>query len=482
MITRKIKDIISGLDAVLPEGAGEMECTSIAYDSRRVTPDGLFVAVRGFTVDGHKYLQKAFDNGAAAAIVEEADLNIDRVQCIISDTRAALPVLAYNFYSKEIAGMRLIGVTGTNGKTTTAYLVKSLLDQAGYHAGMIGTIAHVVGQKSVVANNTTPESVDICAMLAEMHMAGQEDCVMEVSSHALALHRVDGLKYKVAVFSNLTRDHLDFHADMEEYFQVKKKLFHLLDDDGTAVVNLDDPYGARLYEELDANKIGFSVNQSADVAMIHGESTLEGVRFTAATPAGEIEINSSLLGDFSFANILSVIAVGIALKMDPGKIKAGIEAMHAVPGRLEKVRLDGGRLAVVDYSHTPDALEKALKTLRPLTPGKLKVVFGCGGNRDKVKRPQMGEIAARLADEVFVTSDNPRFEEPAAIIEDILAGIPQRETIRVEENRRTAIGLAIKNSSDGDVILVAGKGHEDYQEIKGVKYPFSDRLVIEESA
>jgi UDP-N-acetylmuramoyl-L-alanyl-D-glutamate--2,6-diaminopimelate ligase len=452
--------------------------SSLNYDSRKVQKGSLFFAIKGYFADGHTFLKQVAAKGAAAAVVETIDETIDLAQYRVADTRQALAQIAAEFYAPEIEQLIKVGITGTNGKTTISYLVKSILETAGISCGLIGTIRYEVGKQNKQAWNTTPESTDLYYMLYQMHQQGQQSCVMEVSSHALTLHRVAGLKFDTAVFTNLTQDHLDFHHDLESYFSAKKRLFDYLTADGTAVLNSDDGYGNRLSQQLSCQKITYGFNAQAHVHARSYKSTISGIRLIAQTPAGELVINSPLIGKFNIENILAALAVGCVLNIGRDHLVTGIERLDRVSGRLEPIAMDNDRIAVVDYAHTPDALEKALMVLKELVTGNLWVVFGCGGNRDKTKRPLMGAIAQRIADKVVVTSDNPRFEEPQDIIKQIVAGMKQTGEFYITEDRRQAIRYALEQSGKGDIILIAGKGHEDYQEIKGIKYPFDDRKTI----
>ncbi len=452
----------------------------VVYDSRKVEEMSLFVAIQGYSTDGHNYLKNALDHGAVAAIVEKENSEVNIPQYLVKDSRMALASIASEFYRPEIDSMRVIGITGTNGKTTTSFLIRSILNAARLYSGLIGTIHYDIGGELIQAWNTTPESVDLFQMMYDMYQQDQRGCVLEASSHGLALHRLDGIKFEIAVFTNLSQDHLDFHTDFEDYYQAKKSLFSHLKPEGSAIINSDDPYGQRLLGELQSKYIDFSVSGKAAVTATHWESSLSGVTFLAQTSRGKINITSPLIGKFNIENILAAISAGIALDIDLVTIKRGIESVSRVPGRLEPVPVNIDKTVIVDYSHTPDALEKALHVLADMTDRNLWVVFGCGGDRDKKKRPLMGKIAVQIADRVIISSDNPRSESPESIINEILGGINDRQKVEVEVNRRKAIQLALKNASAGDTILVAGKGHENYQEINGIKYPFDDRQVIRE--
>ena len=459
-----------------------LDIKKVVYDSRKVEDSSLFVAIHGYSTDGHHFLKEAENRGAVAAIVEKKNAEISIPQYTVKDSRKALASIATEFYRPEIDEMHVVGITGTNGKTTTSFLIRSVLNAARMYSGLIGTIHYDIGGELIQAWNTTPESVDLVQMMYDMYQHNQRGCVLEASSHGLALHRLDGIQFEIAVFTNLSQDHLDFHADFEDYYQAKKLLFSKLKPGGYAIINVDDPHGQRLLKEIDSNTIDFSESGKAAVTATHWDSSLSGVTLLAETPKGKINITSPLIGKFNIENILAAISAGIAMDVDLLTIKHGIESVSRVQGRLEPVSISQDNTVIVDYCHTPDALEKALHVLAEMTDNKLWVVFGCGGDRDKKKRPLMGRIATKIADRVIITSDNPRTESPDAIIQEILTGVNNNTPVEVEVQRRDAIQRALENASAGDTILVAGKGHENYQEINGIKYPFDDRQVIKESA
>jgi UDP-N-acetylmuramoyl-L-alanyl-D-glutamate--2,6-diaminopimelate ligase len=480
MKIKNLKEILNGVEFTEKTGIKDCPISQIVYDSRKVNPQSLFIAIKGFKSDGHDFLKQIAAQGVTAAIVEHKDPQLPLVQYPVKNSRLELARISANFFSPELEKVKLVGITGTNGKTTTSFLIRSIMENAGLKSGLIGTISYQVADQAIKAWNTTPESVDLCKMIYEMYTKNQRGCVLEVSSHALALKRVECLKFAVAVFTNLTQDHLDFHADMEDYYNAKKHLFTLLSPKGQAVINSNDPYGKRLCQELPQNLIDFGFSSLAKVYPLNWESTISGLRIAVRTPVGDLDFNSALIGKFNIENILAAVSAGLAMNYDLKTIKTGIEKIKAVPGRLEIIRTGQDKSIVVDYAHTPDALEKSLLVLSQLTRNELWVVFGCGGNRDKTKRPIMGAIAEKIADRVVVTSDNPRFESPQAIIEEILTGFSSLQNTHVEINRRMAIAYALENSAAGDTILIAGKGHEDYQDIQGVKYPFDDRTIVNE--
>jgi UDP-N-acetylmuramoyl-L-alanyl-D-glutamate--2,6-diaminopimelate ligase len=481
MKSKYLNEIVDPSLLVTPQTIEKLAINKVVYDSRKVEENSLFVAIHGYSTDGHHFLKEAVNRGAIAAIVEKENSELKIPQYIAKDSRTALASIANEFYRPEIDDMRVVGITGTNGKTTTSFLIRAVLNAARLYSGLIGTIHYDIGGELIQAWNTTPESVDLVQMMYDMYQQKQRGCVLEASSHGLALHRLDGIKFEVAVFTNLSQDHLDFHTNFEDYYQAKKLLFSQLTPEGYAIINNDDPHGRRLLKEINSKTINFSVSGDAAVTATHWESSLNGVTLLAQTSKGRINITSPLIGEFNIENILAAISTGIALDIDLLTIKRGIESVSRVQGRLEPVTTNLDKTIIVDYCHTPDALEKALRVLQGMTDKNLWVVFGCGGDRDKIKRPLMGKIATDIANHVIITSDNPRSESPESIIDEILRGIDDHQKVKVEVNRRDAIQLALESSSLGDTILVAGKGHETYQEINGIKYPFDDRQVIKES-
>lgn len=460
--------------------APHVEVTALAYDNRTVTPGTVFFCVPGFTRDGHDFAPDAVARGAAALVVERP-LGLGVPEVVVADVRATMATAAARLHGDPTATLRTVGITGTNGKTTTAHLVRSLLEHTGTPTGLLGTVSQVVGGVRADAVRTTPEAIDLQRTFAEMLGAGDRACVMEVSSHALRLRRADAIHWAVAVFTNLTQDHLDFHPDMDDYFAAKRELFVPPaggERPAVAVVNVDDPYGARLAAEVPgAVTVGIA---SPDAALRARDvsSTLQGSRFTADGRTWEVP----LPGSFNVLNALCAIATVRALGVDDATIAEGLRTFGRVPGRFEPVDEGQDFGVLVDYAHTPDALENVLDAARPLAGGhRVLCVFGCGGDRDRAKRPLMGAIAARLADVVVVTSDNPRSEDPQAILDEIVAGI-DRDDVHVLEDRRAAIARAIGLAEPGDVVVIAGKGHEQGQELAGgVKVPFDDVTVAREA-
>lgn len=450
------------------------EITSLAFDNRKVTPGALFFCVRGLASDGHEYAPDAVKRGAVAVVCERS-LELDVPQLVVSDSRAAMAAVAATFNGDPTSGMKLAGITGTNGKTTTAFLLRDILEYAGTPTGLMGTVMQVIGGAEEEVVRTTPEAIDLQAAFRRMLDAGDEACVMEVSSHALVMHRADAIDFDLAIFTNLTQDHLDFHKDMEDYFQAKRLLF--ASDPGVSVVNVDDEYGQRLAVEFDCLTYS-ATGKAADYSALDVSFDTGGAVFAVQSEHGEMAVRTGLPGSFNVANALAALAGAIALGVDPGEAVAGLSGAGRVPGRFEPID-EGQKFAVlVDYAHTPDSVENVLRAARDLTEGRVISIVGAGGDRDRAKRPLMGQAGAELSDLVVITSDNPRSEDPSAIIEDVLAGIEDREAVIVEQDREAAIGIAIREAEPGDTVVIAGKGHEQGQEFEnGRKIPFDDRDV-----
>ncbi len=474
------------IDGTQLAGLGrEGEVSAVVYDSRRVVSGSVFVALRGLKADGVEFVPQAASRGAALVVSESPrPESITTPWLLVSDARLALALLADAFYDRPSQRIRVVGVTGTNGKTTTAYLLSSMLDATGLKAGLLGTVTYRLGGEEREASRTTPEAPDLQQLLAEMIRQGCRSAVMEVSSHALALKRVDGMRFAAGVFTNLTRDHLDFHEDMETYFQAKRRLFEMLPADAPGVINLDDPRGPALVEVC-RRPVTFAISRPADVTPGPLQITLSGLTFDIRTPRGTVAVQSKLVGRPNVYNILAAAATFMALNLPLEAIAEGVRRLPGVPGRFEVVSApDDEVTVVVDYAHTDDALRNLLETARPLSPRRLITVFGCGGDRDRTKRPLMGMVAARLSDVVVITSDNPRSEEPQRIIDEIKRGIPagsqpggRAPEIFATVDRREAIEQAVEQGQPGDVVLIAGKGHEKYQQIGDRVLPFDDGAV-----
>jgi UDP-N-acetylmuramoyl-L-alanyl-D-glutamate--2,6-diaminopimelate ligase len=466
--------------------ADQAEVSSISYDSRKARAGSVFVALRGANADGTSFAREAIGRGAVAALSEAAaPAAVAAVWVQVPDARLALAALSAIFYDDPSERLILVGITGTNGKTTTSYLLASIFEAAGVSCGRIGTVGYRIGRREIEAERTTPESPELQSMLRDMVTQGCGACVMEVSSHALALKRADYLRFAAAVFTNLTRDHLDFHRNMDDYFAAKRRLFELLPRNAAAVVNLDDRRGAEL-RAIVPGSLTYAIDATADVTPVGMVSSLDGLAFEARTPRGPLRITSRLVGRANAYNILAAVAAASALDLPAAAIEAGIANLHAVPGRFQVVSdsRDDVRV-VVDYAHTDDALKNLLETARPLASRRIITVFGCGGDRDRTKRPLMGAVAARLSDLVVVTSDNPRSEDPADIINQVKRGIvspddrgagPRRQEVRCLAiiDRKEAIERAVREADAGDLILIAGKGHEKYQVVGERVLPFDD--------
>ncbi len=456
----------------------DLNIDALEYDSRKVKQSSLFCCIVGTFSDGHAYAQKAVDAGAAGLLVER-ELPIDLPQVIVPNTRIAMAEMAAELYGHPERELRLVGITGTNGKTTSTYMIKAIAERAGMKAGLIGTIRNMVGKRVIDTERTTPESVDLYRLLREMRDEGVEIVAMEVSSHSLDQHRVHGLTFEVGEFTNLTQDHLDYHKTFENYLAAKKKLFS---QSKHGVFNIDDPHAAAMMERLTLPVTTFAIRERADICASEIDITTRGVQFDIRYPGGKTRINVPIPGLFTVFNAMGVAAVALALNIPMEYIKSGLEDMQSVSGRLEPLPTgDLGFSVFVDYAHTPDALENVLKTVRGFAKSRVITVFGCGGDRDRAKRPIMGEIAGRYSDRLVVTSDNPRSEDPFTIIDAIEEGVKKSGCAYVKiEQRREAIRYALQNAQESDVIVIAGKGHETYQEINGVKHHFDDKETVME--
>jgi UDP-N-acetylmuramoyl-L-alanyl-D-glutamate--2,6-diaminopimelate ligase len=479
-VLHTLRDLTTDRTAVA--GSSEQAgISAVAYDSRRTTAGSVFVALRGLKADGAGFVPQAAARGAILAIAEAPRPEGQTTPwLVVSDARLALALLSDAFYDHPSRRMPVVGVTGTNGKTTTAYLLSSMLDAAGLKAGLLGTVTYRLGGEEREASRTTPEAPDVQRLLDDMIRQGCKSAVMEVSSHALALKRVDGMAFAAAIFTNLTRDHLDFHENMETYFRAKRRLFEMLPRDAPGVINLDDPRGPSLVE-ICGTPVTFALTRAADVTPGPLNLTLDGLAFDINTPRGVVAVRSPLVGRPNVSNILAAAATAVAMGLPLEAMASGVGDLPGVPGRFEIVSTPADEVTVVvDYAHTDDALRNLLETARPLAPKRLVTVFGCGGDRDKTKRPLMGMVAARLSDVVVITSDNPRSEDPSRIIDEIKRGIPagsqsgRPPDIRTVVDRREAIEQAVHLAGAGDVVLIAGKGHEKYQQIGGRVLPFDD--------
>jgi UDP-N-acetylmuramoyl-L-alanyl-D-glutamate--2,6-diaminopimelate ligase len=477
----KLRELLDAIGPAELRGDPEVGISGLAYDSGRVEPGSLFFCFKGERADGHDFAPAAVDRGAAALVVERP-LELELTQAVVPDARAAMAPAAARFNREPTSELKVAGITGTNGKTTTAFLLRSILERSGIQTGLLGTVQRIVGGHASDVVRTTPEAIELQADFRAMLDAGDRACAMEVSSHALALRRTDSIRFAVAAFTNLTQDHLDFHRDMEDYFAAKRLLFEPVTGEPprSSVVNVDDPYGARLAAEFESTTIS-AAGAEANFRALEIEFDESGSRFRCLGPDGEAAVSIPLPGDFNVQNALAAIATANALGVSLEQAATALAGAEPAPGRFEPVD-EGQEFAVlVDYAHTPDSLENVLAAARRMTGGKLICVFGCGGDRDRDKRPLMGAIAARLADLAIVTSDNPRSEDPAAIIDEILAGAGTGPGVEVEPDRRSAIALGLATAGPGDTVVIAGKGHETGQEFEaGRKLPFDDRAVARE--
>ncbi|HIE27926.1 TPA: UDP-N-acetylmuramoyl-L-alanyl-D-glutamate--2,6-diaminopimelate ligase [Candidatus Poribacteria bacterium] len=503
----KLQQLLNGINVISIVGNLDREIDGIAHDSRRVEPNFVFISYRGVAVDGHEYISDAIEKGATA-IISEKDLSLSEAKELslpkditwmrVKDGRLALSLMAANWYNVPAAKLRLIGITGTNGKTSTAHLIEAIFTAGGFKMGIMGSIGHKFGDKFLPAMTTTPDSLKLQQLLSEMVDDGMDGVVMEVTSHSLTQKRVAGIQFDVAVFTNLTQDHLDFHKNMQSYLDAKVELFkQLKKDKGRAILNADDDASQYIIRRLESEQsegtsipngrssgiefplLTYGVEKPADLYVQHVNSTLSNLKFTVITPKGEIDVNLKLLGEYNLYNALAAAGVGLSCGIELDAIKTGLESA-VVPGRFELVDCGQDFAVVVDYAHTPDALERLLTASQKITEGRLICVFGCGGDRDRGKRPIMGGIASEIADHIIITSDNPRTEVPAQITAAIEAGVKPGRSYDVIVDRRSAIERGIEIARSGDIVVIAGKGHENYQDFGNKRIPFDDREVAAE--
>ena len=459
-------------------------CLSFTADSRRVVPGCGFAAVPGTAVDGHDFIPAALEKGASLIVMErEIPLPQGTPHLIVKESAAALALLVRHAAGNPDEALALLGVTGTNGKTTTAFVLEHIFRHAKFPCGLVSTVEYRTGKEIIPGDRTTPDPVTLFSFFRDMKENGLTHAAMELSSHALVQNRAAGIQLRAGIFTNLTGDHLDYHGTMENYYQAKKRLFtHFLHPDGAAVINADDPWGERLFHELEGRKNLFAFSAAGKGNCLLSSCQLKscGVEFSLEHPCfGELHISSNLAGEYNIRNLAGAVLGALACGIAPEAVLGSLTHPVHVPGRLESFQIPGGGTAFVDYAHTDDALTNVLNAVRRITPGKVSVLFGAGGDRDRTKRPRMGAAAAQGADMLFVTSDNPRSEDPDAIISEILSGVPDGKALRVIPDRKEAILAALARLKRNDALLVAGKGHEAYQEIKGKKYHFSDREIIE---
>ncbi len=488
-------ELIKNVSVTEVVGDVDREITEIVYDSRKVKEGSLFIALRGAQFDGHRFIVDAVGSGASAVAVEDNSIVNDdyflshhTTKLLVPSTRRALALISANFYKHPAERLKVIGITGTNGKTTSTYLIKAILQSAGEKVLLVGTIDYMFNEKVIeAASNTTPESFDLHRLMASSIEREATCAVMEVSSHSLVMDRVYGIPFKAALFTNLTQDHLDFHQTMEEYFKAKKILFDNLQPESFAIVNIDDSYGKRIIADTRARKASYGFDPAADFRIVESEFSAAGTAITIRHDGRNFAIDSKLVGRFNAYNLTGAFAVGVSLGYSPSLAAKALAGVENVKGRFERIDSGKGFVVVVDYAHSPDSLQKTLQAARDILTaadkgGRLISVFGCGGNRDRTKRPRMGRISEELSDFTIVTSDNPRFEDPEAIADEVLAGTT-KESDRVIKivDRHEAIQESLKRARPGDIVVLAGKGHEDYQVVRDVKIHFDDREEVEKA-
>jgi len=479
----KLSQITKGIDCQIV--GSDLKVAGLKYDSRQVEAGDLFFAIPGFKVDGHHFINDAISKGAVAIVVEELQpIKENITQVIVKDSREAMGLIAANFYGNPANKLKMIGITGTNGKTTTTYLIKGILEEAGYRVGLIGTNQNVIGDRVIPSQRTTPESLDLQSLLAEMVIAEVDYVVMEVSSHALQLKRTAGVEYDLAVFTNLSQDHLDFHHDLSQYFNAKSLLFKDLNyrnkKKKVAIINFDDPYGTAMAAKSSAPVYSYGIEQPSQIHAQDLEIGSQGLSYRLVTPIGEVQLKLNLTGKFNVYNSLAACACALAEGVSLTQIKAGLQKIPGVAGRFELINQGQDFTVIVDYAHTPDGMENVLNTARALAKNRVICVFGAGGDRDRQKRPLMGEVAAKFSDYIILTADNPRSEDPLAIAKEIETGILKAAPdldYRINVDRGQAIKQAIALGQPGDVIIICGKGHETYQEFHDKIIEFDDRQV-----
>jgi len=479
----RLSNILTGINILELKGSLDIPINQINFDSRKVVNGDLFVAVKGTQADGHAYIEKAIEQGAKAIVCQElpARLNDTISYCVVADPAFALGVIAHNYYDRPSDKIKLVGVTGTNGKTTVATLLYQLFEGLGYHTGLLSTVQNKIGDRAIPSTHTTPDPISLNALLHEMVEEGCDYCFMEVSSHSIVQHRISGLKFTGGLFTNISHDHLDFHLTFDNYIKAKKMFFDQLPKDAFALTNIDDKNGMVMLQNTKAYKKTYGIKSLADYNARIIENHFSGMLLNI----DKEEVWVKLVGEFNAHNILAVYSAAMLLDQDSKKVLTVLSRLKGAEGRFETMISADNRVAIVDYAHTPDALENVLLTIRQLRMNKVQIitVVGCGGDRDKSKRAVMAKVAVDLSDKVILTSDNPRSEDPMAILKNMEAGIPsdmKRKSFTISD-RREAIRAACHLAQEGDIILVAGKGHETYQEIMGVKHPFDDREVLKET-
>lgn len=478
----KLNQLLRGAEVIAVKGDRYLEIAGIYYDSKQLRNGGLFFAIKGSNVNGSEFIDEAIERGAVCVVSEDDFITFKNVCKVkVKDARKACAVIANNFYQNPSDKMNIVGITGTNGKTTILYLIEAILQQAGRACGTIGTISYKVGERDIPAVNTTPSAIMLQMLLQEMQKAGISFCVMEVSSHSIHQHRIDGVKFNSAIFTNLSGEHLDYHKDMDEYFSVKKRLFDELTEDAQAIINVDDDYGMRITADTKARVLTYALRSEAEVKAEDIKYSVKGTYFKVRTPHGELNLRAPLIGEYNIYNILAAVSFALSKGIKAKEIEEAVRRFKGAPGRLQRIDRGQDFSVFVDYAHTDDALANVLGALKKLTKRRIITVFGCGGDRDKKKRPRMGKVAAELADFVVITSDNPRSEDPKSIIDDIVKGLPDGfKDYKVSSDRKKAIGLSLAMAEDSDIVLIAGKGHEKYQVLKDTTVAFDDSKIATE--
>jgi UDP-N-acetylmuramoyl-L-alanyl-D-glutamate--2,6-diaminopimelate ligase len=478
----KLNQLLKNVEVVAVKGNTLLEIDSISSDSKQLKNNGLFFAIKGYKANGIDFVDEAIERGAVCVVSEDDFITYKNVcKIIVKDARKSCAIISNNFYDNPSQKVHVTGITGTNGKTTILYLAEQILQYSGKKCGKIGTISYDIGERKIPAENTTPSSITLQMFLNEMTKLGFSHCVMEVSSHSLHQHRVNGIRYKCAIFTNLTGEHLDYHKDMDGYFKAKKMLFEGLSEDACAITNMDDGYGRRLREETKARLLSYGINNEADIMAFDIKSSTRGSQFKVKTPQGEIALRTPLIGGYNISNILACVAFAVSQAIDFKYVQEAVAHFKGAPGRLQRIEHECNFSVFVDYAHTDDALRNVLSALKNIAKAKIIVVFGCGGDRDKTKRPRMAHVAAELADFVVVTSDNPRSEDPEIIIDETVKGFPAGfKNYKRSIDREKAIRIALDMASDDDIVLIAGKGHEKYQIFKDQTIDFDDCKVCED--
>jgi len=478
----QLTKVIKNIEIEYIDGTKNIDIKNISYDSRQIKENGLFIAIDGFKTDGHEYINEAISNGALVIIIENDIENYfdDIVYVKVKDSREAMAYISAEFYEYPQKDLKLIGVTGTNGKTTTTNLIKSILENKGYKTGLIGTIGNYINKEELDSSRTTPNSLELNKLFYQMKNKGIEYVVMEVSSHAIDLKRIFNLEFDVAVFTNISQDHLDYHKTLENYINVKSKLFTQVKENGYSIINIDDNFSNKIIESTKSNVVTYSLNKKSDFQAKNINLKTSGVSFKLNN--FEKIINLNITGKFNIYNALAAIAVASVLKIDYNTIKEGLEKVEGISGRFELIKESQNYTVIVDYAHTADGMKNVLKTIKELAENDIIIVFGCGGDRDKEKRPEMGKIATEYGDFVFITTDNPRSEKPESIINDIEKGLEKnKEKYRIIVERKKAIYKAIEMANKNDIVVIFGKGHETYQVFKNKTIHFDDREVAREA-